>query len=262
MIYCNLFTNLQKRFQRLLYYKVMDSTLDVELNALVDIASQELEHVYHTLETLCVCFPGRVSGSENLEKSLDYLHSYGDEHLPAGSSSAEVVTCVPCWVRGDWREETCLVSIDPSAASPPVPYPLSRNIRILANGLSIGTPPEGVYGEIYIVHSWDTFHAAGEKQSLKGKIVLFDYETFVTYGHHNSFRNKGANEAAKYGAVAVLIRSLAPDSTSSGAHTGSQEEYVRSDDGQLLAIPAACVPWKMWKCSLDSPSGDTCCLLA
>ena len=213
------------------------SELGEDVKFLAEAACSELNQVYETLETLCICFPGRVSGSENLEKSLDYLHGYGEDHLPVGSSTSEIVTCVPCWVRGDWREETCVVNIDPSAGKPPVPFPLSRNIRILANGLSIGTPPDGVSGSLCIVHSWEHLHEAGEKQLLQGKIVLYDFQTFITYGHHNSFRNKGANEAAKYGAAAVLIRSLAPDSTASGAHTGSQEEYKTNSAGEVLAIP-------------------------
>lgn len=211
-----------------------------ELDLLQKVAVTESETVYSTLESLCICFPGRVSGSEVLEKSLDFLSSYGRDCLPASSCSEEPVTCVPCWNRGDWRTETCVVSIHPSAAAKPEPFPLERNIRILANGLSIGTGPEGVTGDIYIVHTWDALHDAGAKGLLHGKIVLYDYVHFITYGDHNSFRNKGANEAAKYGAIAVLIRSLAPDSTASGAHTGVQQEYA-VENGVVLAIPAACV---------------------
>jgi carboxypeptidase Q len=92
-----------------------------------------------------------------------------------------------------------------------------------------------------IVHSWEELHALGDEQKLAGKIVLFDYQHFITYGHHNSFRGRGANAAAKYGAVAVLIRSLAPDSTTSGPHTGSQEPYAMDANGKEVAIPAACI---------------------
>lgn len=184
-----------------------------ELDLLQKAAVAEADAVYSTLESLCICFPGRVSGSEVLEKSLDFLSSYGKEVLPSSSCSEEPVTCVPCWNRGDWRSEACVITIHPSATAKPEPFPLQRNIRILANGLSIGTGPEGVSGGIFIVHTWEGLHDAGTKDLLRGKIVLYDYQHFISYGDHNSFRSKGANAAAKYGAIAVLIRSLAPDST-------------------------------------------------
>lgn len=117
---------------------------------------------------------------------------------------------------------------------------------MLANGTSVGTGIDGVTAEVCIVNSWDDLERLGKENQLTGKIVLFDYKHFITYGHHNSFRGRGANAAAKYGAVAVLIRSLAPDSTTSGPHTGGQEPYCEegttaAGTPPVRAIPAACI---------------------
>lgn len=44
---------------------------------------------------------------------------------------------------------------------------------------------------------------------MAGRIVLFNVE-FRGYGETVTYRSKGAQRAEKYGAVAVLIRSIAP----------------------------------------------------
>ena len=203
----------------------------------LQLAKDNVDRVYYNLETLCICFPGRISGSENLEKALDYLVEYGHENYPVGCCQAETVCCVPCWTRGDWRSETCSITINPSPTAKPTPFPLQRQIRLLANGLSIGTGPEGVSGEIVIINSWEELTSIGEAGGIKNKIVLYDYQNWVTYGNHAAFRGKGAQEAAKYGAVAVLIRTLTPNTSTSGPHTGSQVPHAEG----AHAIPAACI---------------------
>ena len=201
-------------------------------------ASDELETVYATLESLCICFPARLSGSDTLEKSLDFLAEYGRTF---SLCVEEPVTCIPCWVRGDWRQETCVVTINPSKTARPTPFPLERNIRLLANGTSIGTSINGVCGDLCIINQWDQIEQLGKVGQLVDKIVLYDYEHFVDYGEHARFRGQGANAAANFGAKAVLIRSLTPDSSTSGPHTGTQQPYEKVSDGTLVTIPAACI---------------------
>ena len=190
---------------------------------------------YELLESLCICFPGRTSGSEILEKALDFLLKHGQETLPPACCYEERVDCIPRWVRGE-PDSTCTVCIQPNASSPPEPFPLTRVFRILANGLSVGTSPEGVHGHIVIVNSWDELTELGENGRLQGAVVLYDYKTYTDYGTHSIFRSSGASEAARYGAVAVLIRTIAPNSSTSGIHTG-QMVYQEG----IPKIPAACM---------------------
>ena len=121
--------------------------------------------------------------------------------------------------------------------SNPKPNPLKRKIRVLANGMSVGTHESGLEALIEVVESWDQLRESGEMGNLRGKIVLYDYRHFIQYGNQSAFRNSGANEASKYGALGVLIRSLAPDATTSGPHTGSQREFEET----VTPIPAACI---------------------
>jgi carboxypeptidase Q len=72
-----------------------------------------------------------------------------------------------------------------------------------------------------------------EKAAIaQGKIVLFDVP-FTTYGQTVAYRSNGAIEAARLGAVAVLIRSVASASLQT-PHTG-QMRY----DTTVRRIPAA-----------------------
>ena len=74
---------------------------------------------------------------------------------------------------------------------------------------------------------------------MTGKIVLFDFRHFSSYGEVGSYRRSGSIEVAKYGAKGVLIRTLAPDNSTSGVHTGSQAPAPNGDSS--LTVPAACV---------------------
>jgi carboxypeptidase Q len=218
------------------------------LREILAAASTATPRAYDTLETLCISFPGRISGSEGLEHALDYLFTHGSRCLSTTSSPCncveEPVTCVPCWVRGDWRQETCVVTITPGEGIWPVPFPLQREIRVLANGLSAGTNTDGVSGEIVVVNSFDELRVVGDAGGVTGKIVLYDYKHYTDYGSVAGFRRSGAIEAAKYGAVGVLIRTLAPDNSIGGAHTGAQAPYSPSTSDSASTppnIPAACV---------------------
>lgn len=66
----------------------------------------------------------------------------------------------------------------------------------------------------------------------KGKIVLFA-PNYISYGETVVYRSKAASEASKHGAVAALIRSIAPFSILS-PHTGMQ-----SYEANVTKIPVA-----------------------
>eukprot|EP01038_Epipyxis_sp_PR26KG_P013848 gene13848-18572_t len=211
------------------------------LSLIMELAKNNVDNVYNLLELLCICYPSRITGSESLEKSLDFLYNYGiNNGIPSYNCQQEVVGEIPCWDRGDWREEYCRIQIstnDNYDNKLPLPCPNIRDIRVLANGLSIGTTKEGLSGEIIVVSSFDQLQDSSSQ--VKGKIVLYDYKNYIDYGLHAYLRRKGANEASKYGAIAVLIRSLTPDGSTSGPHTGGQEPYDITN--KISPIPAACI---------------------
>lgn len=68
----------------------------------------------------------------------------------------------------------------------------------------------------------------------KGKIVVFN-EPYVRYSETVKYRNNGAVEAARFGAVATLIRSVTPFSIAS-PHTGKQ-----TYNSNVTKIPTACI---------------------
>ena len=65
------------------------------------------------------------------------------------------------------------------------------------------------------------------KDEIKGKIVFYNVpfeetfvQTFDAYGKNVIYRSEGASRAAKYGAVAVLVRSMT-HAMDNNPHTGS-----------------------------------------
>jgi hypothetical protein len=111
---------------------------------------------------------------------------------------------VPHWVRGD--AEQVYVSAAKGGT-----YRLSA----LALGGSEATPPGGLQAEVLEVKSWDELERLGER-NIRGKIVFYNrpmdptrIRTFEAYGAAVDQRVGGASRAAKYGAVGVLVRSMA-----------------------------------------------------
>ncbi|GAB5408981.1 MAG: M28 family metallopeptidase [Balneolaceae bacterium] len=145
-------------------------------------------------------FGPRFSGSENLENAIDWIV---DEMKKDGFDKVWTQPVkVPHWVRG---EESATLN-----------FPIERELPMLGLGGSIGTPKEGITGEVLVVKSFEEL----EKRSneVKGKIVLFNAK-FTTYGQTVTYRVNGASEAAKYGAIASLIASVASYSMQT-PHTG------------------------------------------
>jgi len=131
---------------------------------------------------------------------------------------------VPHWVRG---EETVAIVA-----------PVARPVVAVALGMSVPTPPEGITAEVIETDSFEALAALGDR--VKGTIVLFNKITPAQidgggYGANNALRTRGPSEAARLGAVAVLVRSLGT-LRARLPHTGS----LRYLDG-VPQIPAAAI---------------------
>lgn len=115
-----------------------------------------------------------------------------------------------------------------------------RRINICALGNSIGTPSNGIEAGVVEVNTFDRLSEL--KETIKGKIVFFNVpmdrtivEPFAAYGRAAQFRVRGASEAARYGARAVLIRSVTYR-IDDYPHTG-----LMVYDEQYPKIPAAAI---------------------
>lgn len=162
--------------------------------------SQQNEQAYLRLQYMCDVFGPRLSGSENLEKTIEWLI---DEMKKDGFENVRgEEVFVPHWVR---RSEKCNMI-----------YPRKADIPIVTLGGSIATPKNGIKAQVISVKSFEELEK--RKDEVKGKIVLYNYD-YQGYGKSVKYRFYGAVIAAKYGAVASLIRSISPK-ISQNLHTG------------------------------------------
>ncbi|NNC82460.1 MAG: M20/M25/M40 family metallo-hydrolase [Flavobacteriales bacterium] len=201
------------------------------IRSIYDEALEEGE-CYENLRSLCKDIGARLTGSAEAEMAVQWgkqlLESYG-------FATRLQETPIPHWERGT-LEAGWYVTADGSI----------HKIKVLALGGSIGTDgmitAEGIEARD-IAH----LKELGEAGQLKDKIVFinkpFDQKlinTFRAYGACWPIRGHGAKEAARYGAKAVLIRSLATP-IDDHPHTGSMyyEEGVPKIPGAAISTQAS-----------------------
>jgi carboxypeptidase Q len=169
------------------------------------------------LAELCDTFGSRLTGSRNHELACDWaataMRTDGLENVRLQK------TMGPRWVRG----AESLEIVDP------VPSPLV----MLGLGGSIGTPDGGITAPLLVVRSFDELSARASE--VPGTIVLF-YVPFTSYGQTVAYRANGAINAARFGAVAALVRAVGPMGLRT-PHTGAMS-YLQG----IRQIPAASVP--------------------
>ncbi len=169
---------------------------------------------YIRLGRLVDTFGHRLSGSPALEAAIDWiLAEMGKDGLEKVRGEPVMV---PRWVRG--TESADLVR------------PRAAPLRMLGLGGSVATPRAGITAPVLVVGSFDELNQRAAE--AKGKIVLFD-APFTDYVAVRRIRTDGPSAAARAGAVACLIRSVASASIRS-PHTG-----VLRYDSTARMIPAA-----------------------
>jgi carboxypeptidase Q len=174
---------------------------------------------YRRLAWLTDRIGNRLSGSESLERAVEWAVAEMKRDRLDNVRAEKVM--VPHWVRG--AESLELVS------------PVRKNLPMLGLGNSVGTPPEGLTAEAVVVRNFDELEALGEK--LRGRIVVYNVP-FTNYGATVAYRGGGPSRAAKYGAVAAIVRSVTPVSLQS-PHTGALR--YDADHPEIPKIPAAAV---------------------
>lgn len=181
---------------------------------------------YKWLKEVCEIGP-RLSGSEN---SIKAIHWAKNKMIELGFDSVWLQpVMVPHWERGE--KEFCAIYEDKK---------LAKELNVLALGGSIATPENGIEANVIEVKSFDELKQ--KASDVKGKIVFFSrpldqglINTFSGYAGAVDQRVYGAIEAAKYGAIGVVIRSVTTK-YDNVPHTGVML-YVDS----LPKIPAAAI---------------------
>jgi len=173
---------------------------------------------YDNLRVLCKTIGGRLAGSPQIYKA----EKWGADALrAAGADKVYLQECkVPRWVRGG--KDSAWVRYTSTTEKP---HWLKKRLDVLALGNSLGTGPKGVEAWVILINDFEELER--RKDEIKGKIVFFNHsfnekyvQTFRAYGEAGPYRWNGPSRAAKYGAVAVVIRSLSA-STDNYPHTGS-----------------------------------------
>ena len=172
---------------------------------------QQLENIYRTsltngksyswLDHLSNQIGGRLSGSYNAEKAVAYTKSQLDS-LGLDNVWLQPVM-VPKWVRG--IKEYAYIETKPGITNP---------VNICALGGSVATPDGGLKANVIEVKGIEDLEKLGKKK-IEGKIVFYNrpmqadlIDTFDAYSNCVDQRYSGAMEAAKYGAVGVIVRSM------------------------------------------------------
>jgi len=185
--------------------------------------------IYDNLRVLCKTVGGRLSGSPQKFKA----EQWGLTTLKAaGADKVWLQECkVPHWVRAG-KDEAWYTYKDAAGKT------IKETLDVLALGNSMGTGKSGVKAGVVYCNNFDDLEK--QKDNVKGKIVFFNYpfnekflQAFYAYGDAGIYRRSGPSRAAKYGAIAVVIRSMS-GSTDNNPHTG-----LTQYDSSYAKIPCA-----------------------
>jgi len=188
---------------------------------------------YDWLDYLSNNIGGRLSGSVNAEKAVKYTE---EELKKLGLDKVWLQpVMVPKWTRG--LPEYAYLETGPGKSS---------ITNICALGGSVATPAGGIKAEVIEVQGLEDLARYG-RENIEGKIVFYNrpmqadlIHTFEAYGGCVDQRYAGAMEAAKYGAVGIVVRSMSL-SQDDFPHTGAMSY---GDTPANQRIPACAISTK------------------
>lgn len=168
---------------------------------------------YEWLDHLSNKVGGRLAGSPEAAAAVEYTYQ---TMKSLGIDTVYLQECmVPHWVRGE--KETAKIIGSKSA---------EQSLSICALGGSIATPADGLTAEVVEVQNFDELKKLG-KAGIQGKIVFFnrpfdetEFYTFRAYGKAVDQRWAGPSEAAQYGAIGTVVRSMT-GALDDNPHTGA-----------------------------------------
>jgi len=155
---------------------------------------------YEMLEHLSTKIGARLSGSPAAAAAVEFTR----QRMMNFSDTVWLQpVMVPHWVRG--RKESGKIHSKKKG---------TLDVNVCALGGSVGTGLAGISAEVVEIRNWEELRALGAKV-IEGKIVFFNrpmdptlINTFAAYSGAVDQRANGASEAAKFGAIGVVVRSM------------------------------------------------------
>jgi Zn-dependent M28 family amino/carboxypeptidase len=204
---------------------------DITIKAIFDTELTQGKS-YSMLEYLTTKIGARLSGSPGAAAAVEW-----SRHMLESSGFDSVwlqPVMVPHWMRGQ-KEIARIVNSKKMG---------TVDLSACALGGSVGTGPSGIVATIVEVKNFDELKQLVSK-NITGKIVFFNrpmdatkINTFAAYGGAVDQRVTGPSEAAKYGAVGVIVRSMSLN-LEDYPHTGTLRY-----DTTVAKIPALAVSTK------------------
>ncbi|HUR65821.1 MAG TPA: M20/M25/M40 family metallo-hydrolase [Chitinophagaceae bacterium] len=196
---------------------------------------------YENLRHLTKQIGGRLAGSPGMVKAEQWGLKMMQE---SGADKAWMQECmVPHWVRGGKDMATANYDDQQSRKLKPT----KKELDIVALGNSMGTGKNAVSGQVLLVNSFDELEK--KKDEVKGRIVFYNYKfndtyvsTFNAYRDAGQYRGQGPSRAAKYGAKAVIVRSLS-HATDNSPHTGATRYDSAYDKIPAVAVGLRDADW-------------------
>lgn len=205
---------------------------EITIKTIYDMALKNGQS-YEMLEQLSKEVGARLSGSPGAAAAVEW--SYHEMKKFEFDSVWVQPLMVPHWVRGT-KEIGKIINSKKMG---------TLELNICALGGSVGTGPQGIIAKVIEVKSFEELAQLGIK-NVEGKIVFFNrpmdptkINTFAAYGGAVDQRGGGASEAAKYGAVAAIVRSMGLN-LEDYPHTGG----MRYTANGVKLIPAVAISTK------------------
>jgi hypothetical protein len=179
------------------------------------IVDETMTHstAYENLRKLCKQAGPRLSGSPAFAKAVSLVSAMMKVIKP---DTVYLQQCMmPHWVRGEKERGQIILSGGKK-----------YDLNLCALGNSVGTGKTGITANVVEVNSIEQLDKLG-KNGIRGKIVFFNFpmnpayiRTFNAYRESGISRGRGPALASKYGAVGVMVRSLASN-LNDYPHTGT-----------------------------------------
>ena len=205
---------------------------EITIKSIYDMALRNGQS-YEMLGQLTKEVGARLSGSPGAAAAVEW--SYHEMKKYEFDSVWVQPLMVPHWVRGT-KEVGKIINSKKMG---------TLELNICALGGSVGTGPQGIIAKVIEVKSFEELAQLGTK-NIEGKIVFFNrpmdptqINTFAAYGGAVDQRGRGASEAAKYGAVAAIVRSMGLN-LEDHPHTGA----MRYTANGIKLIPAVAISTK------------------